>query len=233
MALRLLVVLLFLACAGVVFWWSLAHTVHLGTQAVPDLRGVTVEEAARRAHDLGLRVSPEEPGAFSATWAPGRIAAQEPPPGFHVKTGSTVRVRLSLGSERVTVPDLRGQSLQAAQQAMEQLGLRVGRRVRVHGQAPSEGILASDPAAGSEVPPASEVALLVNMTPDRPLWVMPSLLQRPLAEVRAFSQENRLRLGQVHDVLYPGLKPGLVIRQYPAAGSQLSRSDIVALWVSR
>jgi beta-lactam-binding protein with PASTA domain len=233
MGLRILAAAVFLVCAGTVFWWSLVHTVHLGTQSIPDLRGITLEEAERRAHDLGLRVAAEEPGVFSSTSAPGQVAAQEPYPGFHVKTGATVRVRLSLGSERATVPDLRGQSLQAAQQVMEQLGLRVGRRARLRCQLEGEGILATEPAAGSEVPPATEVAVLVNVTPARQVWVMPSLIQRPLAQVRAFCQDNRLRLGQVHEVAYPGLLSGLVLRQYPAAGSQLSRSDIITLWVSR
>jgi eukaryotic-like serine/threonine-protein kinase len=233
MAMRLLLVAVFLISVGVVFWFAMVHTLHLGTLAVPDLRGIPVAEAERRGHDLGLSVENEAPGVFSASFPAGVVAAQEPYPGFHVKTGATIRVRLSRGNERLLVPDLHGQSLQAAEVGLEQAGLKVGRAARVHGELDGEAVVATDPASGSEVPPAAEVTLLINATPARQLWVMPSLLRRPLEEVRGFCLEHRLRLGQAHEVAYPGLGSGIVLRQYPPAGSQLSRSDIITVWVSR
>lgn len=230
---RLAAALVFVACAVTVFWFALVHTLHFGTLSVPDLRGTTVADAERQAHDVGLTVRIDDSGVFSASYPPGTIAAQSPHPGFHVKTGASVAVRLSLGQERVAVPDLFGQSSQAAQQVLTRVGLRAGRRSRVRGELGSEGVLASDPPAGHEAQPATEVALLVNETPMRQLWVMPSLLLRTSPAVVSFCQRNHLRLGQVHEVAYPGVAPGMVLRQYPAAGSPLSRSDIITLWVSR
>jgi len=230
---RLAAVFVFVVCAVAVFWFALVHTLHFGTLSVPDLRGTTVEEAERQAHDIGLTVRLDDPGVFSPAYPPGTIAAQSPHPGFHVKTGANLVVRLSLGQERVAVPDLSGQSSQAAQQALTRVGLKAGRRSRVRGELGSEGVLASDPPAGHETRPATEVALLVNETPARQLWVMPTLLLRTAPAVVAFCQRNHLRLGQVHEVAYPGVTPGMVLRQYPAAGSPLSRSDIITVWISR
>lgn len=230
---RLAAALVFAACGVGVFWFALVHTLHFGTLSVPDLRGSTVEEAERQAHDIGLTVRLDEPGVFSSSHPPGSIATQNPHPGFHVKTGASVLVRLSLGRERVAVPDLFGQSSQAAQQALTRVGLKAGRRSRVRGELGGEGVLASDPPAGQETQPATEVALLVNETPARQLWVMPSLVLRTSSAVVGFCQRNHLRLGQVHEVAYPGVAPGVVLRQYPPAGSPLSRSDIITLWVSR
>ena len=53
LASSLLAGLLFCLVAGVVFWYALSHTVHLGTQSVPDLRGMEVAAAQRQTHDLG------------------------------------------------------------------------------------------------------------------------------------------------------------------------------------
>jgi beta-lactam-binding protein with PASTA domain len=53
---RLIAATVFVACAGVVFWQALVHTVHRGTVAVPDLRGVNSERADLTAHDMGLLV---------------------------------------------------------------------------------------------------------------------------------------------------------------------------------
>ena len=233
MGARVLTAAVFAACAGVVFWLAFVHTVHRGTLAVPDLEGMQPEEARRVGHDLGLTVQLEEPGVFSANIEPGNVASQRPPAGFHVKTGSTVSVRLSLGSERAVIPELAGETLQSALHRLETAGLVAGSRVEVRAADAGDRLVASDPPAGSEVAPGSEIDLLVNTTPIREQWVMPSLLLRPVDTARRFCRSHRLRLGQVHEVLYPGLPGGVVLRQYPAAGSPVTRSDIVAVWVSR
>jgi serine/threonine-protein kinase len=222
-----------LAVAAVVFWYALVHTVHRGTLALPDLRGESLEQAERIAHDLGIAVSLEEPGVFSAATPSGSIAVQEPPPGFHVKVGSSVTVRLSLGSERVAVPNVIGESLQGAVRGLEQLGLTAGRRLEVDGETGGDRILATQPGVGTEVPPATAVDLLVNVAPSRELWVMPSLLSQHREVVRRFCRDHQLRLGQIHEVAYPGIASGLVLRQYPPAGAPLSRGDIIAMWVSQ
>ena len=85
----------------------------------------------------------------------------------------------------------------------------------------------------TEVPPGTEIDLLINTTPQDKFWVMPSLMSRNVGLIRRFCTAHGLRLGQVHEVSYPGLASGMVLRQYPPAGSPLSRSDIISVWVSR
>ena len=233
MATRLLVALIFLACAGVVFWFALVFTVHRGTLAVPDLSEETLERARQRVHDLGLELGVEEPGVFSISVDPGAIAYQDPPPGFHVKAGTAVTVRISLGGERIAVPDVRGNSLNTAQRELEQAGLTLGLRARVAGQATGDRIIATGPPIGEEVAPLAPVDLLVNTIPTRHQWVMPSLVSQPLDRVSSFCRMQRLRIGQAREVDYPGLPAGVVLRQYPSAGSPLSPSDIITVWVSR
>ena len=139
MAKRLLAASLFLLCAGIVFWFALVHTVHRGTLAVPDLGEQTLEEARQRVHDLGLELTIDEPGVFSTVVAPGAIAHQEPPPGFHVKSGASVTVRVSLGGKTIEVPDVRENSLNTAQREVERAGLRPGSRARVKREEPLIG----------------------------------------------------------------------------------------------
>jgi len=230
---RLVAVLVFFVCAGLVFWQSFVHTVHRGTIAVPDLVGESPDVAAQTAHDLGVQVVVDEPGVFTATTPPGSIADQDPPAGFHVKVGSLVKVRLSLGGERIAIPDIRAESLHGGLRALEQVGLKPGRRSQLDGQANGDRIIATDPAVASQIAPDTEVDLLVNVSPATTVWVMPSLLSRSVDTVRPFCRGHQLRLGQVHEVEYPGLAEGLVLRQYPPAGSPVSRNDIITVWVSK
>jgi beta-lactam-binding protein with PASTA domain len=62
---------------------------------------------------------------------------------------------------------------------------------------------------------------------------MPSLVSQPLASAERLCRVNRLRLGQAREVDYPGLAAGVVLRQYPPAGSPVAASDIITVWVSR
>jgi serine/threonine-protein kinase len=230
---RLLAALLFLFCAGVVFWFALVHTVHRGTLAVPDLGEKTLEEARQRVHDLGLEMTVEEPGVFSTAVVPGSIAFQEPPPGFHVRSGSVVTVRVSLGGKTIDVPDIRESSLNTAQREIERAGLVPGSRARVEGEGAADRVIATGPPVGQQVAPITRIDLLVNTAPHRQLWVMPSLVSQPLGRVEQFCRLNRLRLGRAREVNYPGVPSGLVLRQYPPAGSPVAPSEIITVWVSR
>ena len=233
MVTRLAAVLVFVACALAVSWQALVHTVHRGTLAVPDFSGQTVERAQLAAHDVGLLVEVDEPGVFTDAVEVGSIAFQNPRPGFHVKTGSVVRVRTSLGSERIEVPDIRRESLQGSLLGLQRVGLTPGRRAHVDGMASGDHVLATDPPIGESTVPGSEIAVLVNQSPASELWIMPSLVYRSSEQVRQLCVAYQLRLGQVHEVPYPGLSAGRVLRPYPPAGSPMSRSDIISVWVSR
>ncbi len=230
---KLSIGLVFLVFAAVVFWQALVHTLHLGTISIPDFRSMTTEEAAQVAHDVGLIVEIDENGAFSATVDTGLIAEQEPIAGYHVKTGSVVRVRSSLGNQRITVPDLRGISFQAAQHDLAALGLKSGAQFRLNAHRVGDEVVATEPPIGTDVAPGTTINLLVNSTPKRDLWVMPSFLSRSVGSVRNYCRRNHLRLGHVHEVPYPGFAGGTILRQYPSAGSPLSRSDIITVWASR
>jgi serine/threonine-protein kinase len=233
MAKRLLAAVLFLVCAGVVFWFALVHTVHRGTLAVPDLSDRTLEEARQRVHDLGLELKVDDPGAFSTVVPPGAIAFQEPPPGFHVKSGSTVTVRVSLGGKTIGVPDVRETSLNTAQREIERAGLNPGSRARVEGEGAADRVIATGPPVGQQVAPTTPVDILVNTAQEKQLWVMPSLVSQPLSRVERFCRLNRLRLGRAREVDYPGIPSGLVLRQYPPAGSPVAPSEIITVWVSQ
>ena len=139
----------------------------------------------------------------------------------------------SLGNERVEIPDLYGESLQSALRGLEQIGLPAGARIEVNGHAGPDQVIATGPPVASEGAPGTDVDLLVNSSPRDDLWVMPSLVSRNIGLIRRFCAAHGLRLGQIHEVAYPGLSAGLVLRQYPPAGSPLSRSDIISVWVSQ
>ncbi|GAA4044199.1 Stk1 family PASTA domain-containing Ser/Thr kinase [Agromyces indicus] len=79
--------------------------------AVPDVVNKTLEEAKADLEGAGL-VAGSETRQNSPTVAAGTVLGTDPEAGASVETGSTVNFTISSGN--VTLPDLTGQSLQAA-----------------------------------------------------------------------------------------------------------------------
>ncbi len=102
------------------------YTNHGQAFAVPDLRGLTVEEAEMvvRARRLNYQVADS---VFISQEDRGRIFDQNPPPNFRVKENRTIFLTINaMNPERVPVPDVRGISLRQARALIETHGLQVG-----------------------------------------------------------------------------------------------------------
>lgn len=129
--------------------------------AVPDLTGMTVEEAASELEATGLQldVSGSE---HSASVEAGRIISQDPAEG-DVLPGSTVTAVQSLGPMMIEVPDVTGQPQNEARRELEAAGFEVeeteilgdffgSREGRVRNQSPE---------SGAEAPEGSTVRILI------------------------------------------------------------------------
>lgn len=92
---------------------------------VPNLAGVTPDEAAALLAGVGFGVVTGEP-VYHDSIPAGMVAAQTPAAGEGALPGSEVVVQLSQGVELVAVPDLRGVGLAQATQALGDAGLFVG-----------------------------------------------------------------------------------------------------------
>jgi beta-lactam-binding protein with PASTA domain len=62
---------------------------------------------------------------------------------------------------------------------------------------------------------------------------MPDLIGRRAEDVLAALQHSGLKVADVRYRAYPGVAPGIVLRQVPAAGHRVSPRDAIALDVSR
>ena len=111
-----------------VVWWLIASSKNQEPEqvAIPEnIIGMTAIEAQRSLEDLGLMMEQGQPIA-SDTVDKGKVAVTDPKPGSMVDAGSTVTIQLSSGAAEITVPDVSGQTQEAARKALEDAGLRVG-----------------------------------------------------------------------------------------------------------
>jgi serine/threonine-protein kinase len=121
--------------------------------AVPDVTGKTFDDASAALTAAGFTVSRVDD--FSATVDNGKVIGTDPPANQNANRGSQVVVHVSKGPETVKVPNLVGQTLEAAQQALQAQGFEVDTQSYLPGRL----VRAQSPAAGTTVNKGTKVTL--------------------------------------------------------------------------
>src|SRR5262249_10221444 len=146
----------------------------------------------------------------------GVVQSQAPAADTPVRKGTKVVLTLRPALERVAVPDLKGQTLAAAQKALDDLGL-----VAQPEGDPDKGKVASqNPAAGIEVPKGSAVVVTLG-TADAAV-IVPAVAGLPFADAKVELEKAGL-------VAAPDTGAGTVQSQEPAANAAVARGTPVTL----
>jgi len=136
------------------------------TVVMIDLKGKTLSEAKTELEKLGLKVS-ESGTEISDEYEKGQIIDQDVAKGETVKTGTTVKVTVSAGSEEenakeVDVPDVTGKTSDSAMSALEAKNLTVSREFEFSNDVPAGQVVRQDPKAGTTVKEGTKVTIYVS-----------------------------------------------------------------------
>lgn len=213
-------------------WLSFTRFVAGKSLKVPNFTNLTVEEAETVAAERGLDVEVDSSReGFDDKVAAHRVRTQMPAADTAVKGGQTIRIALSLGPRAVRMPDLTGLSSRAASLAVAKAGLKDAAVASVRLPGPP-GVVAQGIAPGSIAPPDSPVDLLVNRGMPDVAWVMPDLIGRDFERVRAGFEERGFRIGGVKSQVYEGAANRAILRQFPLAGSPVTRRDALSFVIA-
>ncbi|MFF8730855.1 Stk1 family PASTA domain-containing Ser/Thr kinase [Streptomyces sp. NPDC015171] len=91
---------------------------------MPDVTGDDLDSAKEELTDAGLKVKVAQ-GRVNSEYDKGKVAAQSPKEGAEAAEGDTVTLTLSKGPEMVEVPDVVGDSVDEAHDALEGAGFEV------------------------------------------------------------------------------------------------------------
>jgi eukaryotic-like serine/threonine-protein kinase len=164
---------------------------------VPDLRGKSPAEARRLADDAGLAASVER-SYYSASVPEGKVLSQVPSPGTVVRRGWEVRLALSLGAQRVTVPQVVGDSERAASLTLAQRGIEIESIARaVLPGSTADQVAGQNPPANSPNVSAPRVSLLITQADSPAAFVMPSFVGQPLGTVTNTLRDAGFSVGRV------------------------------------
>jgi eukaryotic-like serine/threonine-protein kinase len=234
-----LLALVLLVVALVSALTAMRFAIHVSEVSVPNLTRLPPSEARRKIEENGLHLEVERQ-FYSAEIPEGRILSQVPTANARVRRGWTVRVAVSLGPQRITIPSVVGQTERAAEINIRRRGLDIGTiaAMQMPGT-PADQVLSQNPSANASGVSAPKISLLVAESSDPQAFVMPSFVGEALGTVKLALQDAGLRVGSV------GVSPqfsersasgefsaaSLVVTQNPGAGEKVAAGAAVNLEV--
>jgi beta-lactam-binding protein with PASTA domain len=176
---------------------AMQFAIHGREVTVPDLRGKTPAEARFAAEQSGLEVQIERQ-YYSPTVPEGTILSQIPAARTVVRRGWEVRLALSLGPQRVAIPEVVGASDRAAAINIAQRGLNLGEAssVELPGMVAGQ-VIAQDPPPNATDAAAPKISLLVTQEPAPQAFVMPSFVGQTLGSVTLTLKDSGFAIGKV------------------------------------
>ncbi len=195
---------------------------------VPTLTGLKVDEAATKLADLGLVAQIErEPNTNVPADA---VFRQNPPPGAKARRDSQITLSVSEGSAVAAVPDVVGQTRDAAQGTLYAAGLAPD---IVEVEAPDDKValtvLSQDPTASSPVPANKRVKITVATRSGKAK--IPDLSGQTAENATISLQQLGFRTSSDLEAS-PNVAPGKVTRTDPPNDTSMQKGSVVVIYLS-
>ncbi|HYE67061.1 MAG TPA: PASTA domain-containing protein, partial [Anaerovoracaceae bacterium] len=202
---------------------------------VPDLVGMTVEEAtdALKELNLGIKVGDE---ISSTEYEEGQILSQEPKAEMTVKEGFTIKVNVSKGKAREgTIPNVVNKTAQDAKFVLESYGYEQGDVSTENSDMPKDVVIRQTPEAGTEAAPGTKVNLVVSLGRAVEQVPMPNVMGLDIDTAKAELEKAGLSIGavgqemstayQINTVMWQQYEPGIMVDKDSGVNLKLSTGD--------
>ena len=193
-----------------------------------DFVGQTEDEF--RTSDYFALLTPEIVYEYNSSYPAGTIFQQSPAAGRTVKEKQKITLKVSRGTEIITLPDVGGYDKNTAKQTLVDLGVSVTTRRETNDSVAEGTVIRTEPAAGSSVEGGSTVVLYVAKPTRVTTASVPSV--EGLDETAARNAINTANLVPAVREVNSDQPAGTVIEQNPSAGDTVSLYSVVVLYVS-
>lgn len=164
------------------------------TVTVPEIVGKTKDEAKKLVEDKNLKFVV---GSTEKSDRPeGTIISCFPNSGTQVKADSDVRVIVSSGLEKLTVPDLKTIDLETAKDILKRYNLKLGNVTEAYDDNIAKNcVISQSPDKDSKVEANSSVDVVISKGPEIKYSTVPSLNGKTIEEARTLLANSNLKLG--------------------------------------
>jgi serine/threonine-protein kinase len=226
LALLALLLLVPLALAGYNFLQDRQQEEQVPQIAVPDLVGMTLNEAEDQVGDDFDIV---EAGSEESEEPVNTILSQDPRGGGKAEKGSEISVTV-VGTQVADVPNVVRQNSGGAQQTLEDAGFEVTVQERESSFEEEGLVVGQDPQGGKSAEVGSVVTITVGTGPQA--VEVPSLYGSTPDQAATILAEVDLELGEQTEAPSDEVSDGQIFEQQPAAGADVEPGSEVSVTVS-
>lgn len=195
------------------------------TNPMPDLKGLTNDQAVSKLQQAGIRFSADAPEFKSD--CDGTVIKQDPAVGTPISAERQVSYQLCQKPEKVEVPgNLVGSTRESASSTLKGLGFKVD--IKEVASLKPPGIVLEVEKEGREVDPGTEITVKVS---NGRLVKVPDVVGKSVATAQGIldnAGQFNVTLENVED---PNGQPGTVVAQTPKANTTAEKGDKVVLSV--
>ena len=192
---------------------------------IPDVQGMTVEQAQNALEDDGLEVEKKTKEEASDDVDEGKVIGTDPDIGESVKEGTKVTLIVSTGSEKIEIEDYTGEDVDDVKRELEDAGIRVVTEERdvASGDGVKENtIIDQDVEPGTKLGDGDTITLTIpNIYKTYPKFTDGTYTED---DVKKFCDENGITLNvtYIEDMTK---SEGVVTYQNMGAGSRINSGD--------
>lgn len=203
------------------------------SHVVPDLLGLTLEEAEELPEIKDIFTIEVVGTKDSDKYEPGQIMEQDPAAGRNRKNNLVIHVYLCARGDTVLMPSVAGKEYQAAKTELNNLHMDLDiQREDVYDQAPEGQVLKSTPAPGEELHEGDTVVLIVSKGPETEPVTVPSFLTMTIEDAALQAEAMGLVVGE-HQYEFSDQPEGTVIGQSIAADTEVTTGETIVFTVSK
>lgn len=220
-----------------VFFLSVYATVSLLVKGdeitAPDLIGKSLTEAYAIAAKEGIIIK-KVVGDFGQAYAPNSVVNQFPAPASGIKEKSVLKLFVASEVGQTVIPGLIGKSQRECDALLKDSKLKKGHIAFVSSRdVPLDIVIGQSVPAGGRIAAGSAVDLLVSKGAESLSFVMPDLIGKPADRVLVFFETQGLKISKIEEVAYFGLQPGIILKQFPSPGFEISAKNLIGIQVSK
>jgi len=194
----------------------------------PNIIGLNIEEAKKIITEAGLAIA-EGTDEFSALFEAGTVISQDPLAGKEIKRNASVTIKVSLGQNVLTIPNVAGYDYLYVISELETMGLHVSVSREPDLQLMPGKVIRIFPEAGSSVSEGDLVTIYISTTEE--MIQMPDVTQTSIEKALSILQDLNISYDISNVPASFEIQKNLVVGQLPMPGVYISAGEKVLLLV--
>lgn len=196
---------------------------------VPDVSGMSEDEAQEKLTDEGFK--PTSEFQYDDNVAEGNVISTTPAAHSKAAKDTQVKMIVSKGAQKKTVPDVRGKSEADARSEIQAAGLTVGSTSTQHDDSVAKGnVISQSVTPGKKVSAGTAVNLVLSSGSDK--VSIQNFAGKDEEELLSWASQNGLNASKQKDEYSSNYEEGTIISMSPASGS-VSKGSTITYVLSR